>query len=418
MLIVGQKNNINGKADDSTGDGDDTLLVLGQENHVRGGRGHDWLISCGISNDMDGGQGNDVIVAAGWKNTLYGDFASSDNGNDVIISVGGANKVQGNGGNDLIIAAGLGNQLEGNAGNDIVLAAGLGQSIDTGEGDDIAVALGAGNQVSVGSGRDTLYVAGALSNVFGGSGDDVLFVLGAGNLLWGQEGNDIFLAQGIASRCLASAGKLPSVVSGIHSALDLVNTISQGISAETVPVSLSAYARRDNTNTYAYGGSGQDVFFSGFQNLIADGGEGVDTYHYYLGDGQMTLRNLGAESDRLVIHAEPLATFGSEAPITTNSLYFDASSNMLSVIHAGKKYGEIVLDGVGAGVDHVELRSANGVSAVSLRGLPAYSGPAPTTWSPAVANDNTQVSAATDLTAFYDTLSRSLSINPSLVLQA
>jgi len=418
MLIVGQKNNINGKAEDSTADGDDTLLVLGQENRVKGGRGNDWLISCGISNDMDGGQGNDVIVAAGWKNTLYGDFASSDNGNDVILSVGGANKVQGNGGNDLIIAAGLGNQLEGNAGNDIVLAAGLGQSIDTGEGDDISVALGAGNQVSAGSGRDTLYVAGALGNVFGGSGDDVLFVLGAGNLLWGQEGNDIFLAQGVASRCLATAGKLPSAVGAIHSALDLVNTISQGISAETVPVSLSAYARRDNTNTYAYGGSGQDVFFSGFQNLIADGGEGVDTYHYYLGDGRMTVRNLGAESDKLVIHAEPSAAFGIGVSITMKNLYFDVSSNMLSVIHAGKKYGEILLDGVGAGVEHVELRNANGVSAVGLRSLPAYSGPAPTTWSPAVSNDNTQVSAANDLTAFYDTLSRSLSINPSLVLQA
>jgi|GEM_PF-4374335 len=418
MLIVGQKNNVNGKAEDATGDGDDTLLVLGQENQVRGGRGNDWLIACGLSNEMDGGQGNDVLVAAGWKNTLYGDFAGSDSGNDVMISLGGANKVQGNGGNDLIVAAGLGNQLEANAGNDIVLAAGLGQSIDTGEGDDIAVALGAGNQISAGSGKDTLYVAGALGNVFAGSDDDVLFALGAGNVLWGQEGNDIFLAQGIASRCLSGAGKLPSAVGAIHAALDLLNTISDGISTEKVPVSLSDYARHDNTNIYADGGSGQDVFFSGFQNLIADGGEGIDTYHYFLGDGRMTIRNVGAQSDKLVIHAESLAGFGSEALITLGSLYFDISSNMLSVIHAGKKYGEIVLEGGGAGVGLVELRNANGVAAIGLRSLPAYGGAEPSIWTPVVSHDSSPAIVANDLATFYDTLSRNLSINASMLPQA
>ncbi|WP_288393289.1 calcium-binding protein [uncultured Herbaspirillum sp.] len=418
MLIVGQKNNINGKADDSTGDGDDTILVLGQENNVRGGRGNDWLIACGMSNQMDGGQGNDVIVAAGWKNTLYGDFAGSDNGNDVIISVGGANKVQGNGGNDLIIAAGLGNQIEGNAGNDILLAAGLGQSIDTGDGDDIAVALGAGNQISAGAGQDTLYVAGVLGNVFGGADDDVLFALGAGNLLWGQEGNDIFLAQGISSRQLVAAGKLPSAVAAIDSALDLVNTISQGISAEAVPARLNAYARQDNTNTYAYGGSGNDVFFSGFQNLIADGGEGLDTYHYYLGDGRMTVRDHSVEADKLIIHAEQLAAYGSKDAITTNSLYFDVGSNTLSVIQAGKKYGDIVVDGIGTGSDHIEFRHASGVTAIDLRSLSAYSGAAPTLWAPTVPSDSASILATNDVASLYDTLARGLRINSTSVLQA
>ncbi|WP_253907148.1 hypothetical protein [Herbaspirillum rubrisubalbicans] len=104
---------------------------------------------------------------------------------------------------------------------------------------------------------------------------------------------------------------------------------------------MNAYARQDNTNTYAYGGSGNDVFFSGFQNLIADGGEGLDTYHYYLGDGRMTVRDHSVEADKLIIHAEQLAAYGSKDAITTNSLYFDVGSNTLSVIQAGKKYGDI-----------------------------------------------------------------------------
>lgn len=420
LLVVGRKNNINAKAEDNTGDGDDTVLTLGLENTVLGGRGSDWLITCGMANAVDGGQGDDVLIAAGWKNTLHGDLRSADNGRDVLVFIGGQNRVQGNGGDDLLIGAGLGNQIEGNAGRDIVLAAGLAQSVDLGDGDDIAVALGAGNTVSAGPGQDTVYIAGALGNAFGGLGDDTLFALGAGNLLWGQGGNDLFLAQGMASRCLVADKRLPTAIGAIHGVLDRLNEIAQGIGAEAVPARLGDYARQDNTHTYAYGDVGDDTFFTGFQNLVADGGAGADTYHVYLGDGRCTVRDDSVDADRLFIHAESLSRLGSSARITASDLYYDSASRKLSVIQAGTTFAEIQLDGFGSGADQIALVQGSGSStvstAVALAALSPWRGATGTNGSPSLPSTDLPGLPAGDLTALHETLRLALAVDRATVL--
>jgi len=415
MLVVGMNNDINGKAEDTTGDGNDTILVLGMENTVKAGRGDDWVIACGMTNTIDGGQGNDVVLAVGWSNKVYGDFSAADNGNDVIAFIGGKNAIQGNGGNDLIMGAGLGNQVQGNAGDDIVITAGLAQSIDLGDGDDKAVTLGATNNVVAGAGNDVLYVVGAANNVFGGTGDDVLFALGAGNLLWGQEGNDIFLAQGIASRQLAAQGKLSCTVEVIDMALDALNNLGNGLSSEAVPKTLNDYARSDNTNTYAYGAAGQDTFYSGFQNVVADGGDGNDKYVYYLGDGSMTVRDNSAGGNTLSIETAQIKNYGANIDITTNDLFYDSSSKALSVIHGAKKYGEVILDGFGGNTDVIALKMTSSMANVALNSLHAYTGAAPTVWSPSLPANMASALTPTGLNDLYGVLNNSLAINATVL---
>ncbi|RZS56999.1 DUF642 domain-containing protein [Sphaerotilus mobilis] len=415
MLIVGQKNNVNMKLDDSTGDGNDTILVLGQENNVKGGRGDDWLIACGATNAMDGGQGSDVVVAAGWKNVLHGDFVGAENGDDVLVFLGGANEVHGNGGKDLILGAGLANQVQGNAGDDIAITAGLTQNVDLGDGHDKAVTLGAFNNVSAGAGQDVLYVAGAGNNVFAGSGNDVLFALGAGNLLWGQDGDDVFLASGVGSRQLSEAGKLSCALGAIDVALDMLNKLGSSIGDEAVPSSLNDYQRRDNTYTYADGAEGSDTFYSGYQCLLADGGAGSDRYVYFLGDGGMTVRDSSGDADTLVIQAGHVRSLGADVDLAVSDLYYDPANGLLSIIKAGKSYGEIALDGFGGGSDTITLQGVGGCSSVSLSSLPAYSGAATQTWSPVVPGAMAPSWGSTDVNHLYGFLDKQLAINSAVL---
>ncbi|MDP4299286.1 calcium-binding protein [Leptothrix discophora] len=415
MLVIGMNNDINGKAEDTTGDGNDTLLVLGMENTVKAGRGDDWVIACGMTNDIDGGQGGDMVLAVGWSNKVYGDFSAADNGNDVVAFLGGKNQIQGNGGNDLILGAGLGNVVQGNAGKDIVLTAGLAQQVDLGEGDDRSFTLGASNAVQGGLGNDVMYVAGATNNVMAGSGDDVLFAIGAANLLWGQDGNDVFLARGIASRQLADVGKLSCTVDAIDRALDALDSLGRGLSGEAVPKTLDDYVRSDNTNAYAYGAAGSDSFYSGFQNLIADGGEGDDRYAYYLGDGRMTVRDLGTGSNTLTVHAEQIRSLGASVDIVASDLYYNSASRTISVIKAGTTYGEIVLDGFGGKDDAIVLQGVDGAKSVALSSMASHAGGATTPWSPTLPASTAGTTAPVDMAKLYDYLDSRLAINAAVL---
>jgi Ca2+-binding RTX toxin-like protein len=414
MLVVGQRNDINGKAEDNTGDGDDTLFVLGMENIVQAGRGDDWVITSGMSNEVDGGQGSDIVLAIGWNNKVIGDFRAVDNGHDVLVFLGGKNRIEGNGGNDLLIGAGLGNIVLGQTGRDIVLTAGLAQQVDLGEGDDIACTLGAGSQVLAGSGNDVMYVAGGLNNLMAGTGDDVLYAIGAGNLLWGQDGQDIFLAPGIATHQLARAGKLSCAVEVIDSVLAVLDRLGTGLSGEAVPDQLADYARSDNTNTYAYGAAGNDTFYSGFQNLVADGGEGDDRYHYYLGDGRMTVRDLGVGHNVLTVHAEQIRQLGAAVDIGVADLRYSRDSRTLSIIQAGVSYGDIVLDGFGAAGDAIVLQGSGGARTVSLSSLSAPTGTA-SIWSPLRPTVSAVTGSAPDLGDIHAYLDQRLAINPAVL---
>jgi Ca2+-binding RTX toxin-like protein len=410
IVVIGQKNTLNGKAEDTTGDGNDTLIVLGMDNTIKAGRGDDWVLACGMKNVVDGGAGADTLCVVGWNNKVYGDFTAFDNGQDTILFLGGQNQVQGNGGNDLILGAGLANQIQGNSGNDVVLSAGLVQNIDLGEGDDIGVALGSFNNLLGGSGNDALYVVGAVNSAFGGDGNDFLCAWGADNVLWGQDGNDVFLSQGMAMQALVAKQLLNDGTAVINYALDTLNTVSRGLSQEGVPQNVGDYAKQGVGLVTATGGSGNDTFFSGAQATIADGGEGQDVYHFYLGDGRMTIRDNGLDANRLIIHTEGLRPSGVNIDFALSDFFFNTDTRTLSVVHAGQNYGNIVLSGFGQGQDTLNWVRADGSqSAFSLAQLSAYSATA-SDWTPPTSTLTAQASSFS-LGHLYDDLHNALAAN-------
>jgi Ca2+-binding RTX toxin-like protein len=416
IAVIGEKNDINTKADDTTGDGNDTMLVLGAQNTVKAGRGDDWVLVCGLQNKVDGGAGSDTLCVVGWNNTVYGDYTPFDNGNDTLIFVGGRNQVQGNGGNDLILGAGLANQVQGNSGDDIVLCAGLVQNIDLGEGNDIGLTLGAFNNLLGGSGNDALYLVGAGNSTFGGDGNDFLCTFGAGNVLWGQDGNDVFLSSGVAMQSLMAQQQLNDGTAVIQAALRSLNLLANDLSQESVPQHINDYANQGPGSVTAVGGRGNDVFYSGSQPTLADGGEGQDQYHFYLGDAAMTVRDNGQDANQLTIHTEWLRAFGAGFDVQLSDFFFNPNNQTLRIVHEGVSYGSVVFDGFEQANDRVNWVQANGhLATLDLTQLRLDPSTAPLgAWNPAALALPTP-STSFGLNTLYDDLHHALAANRVMV---
>jgi hypothetical protein len=418
MIAIGNENKFGCKADTTTGDGNDTIIALGLTNKINAGKGDDWVLAVGLENTIDLGEGNDLACVVGWSNTVIGDSSDADNGADTILVSGGKNNIQGNGGNDLLLVAGLANRVDAGNGNDVVVTAGLGQFINLGDGNDIDVALGAGNVVTGGLGDDVIYVAGLLNTVFAGDGNDVMFAFGGGSVLNGGAGSDVYLSQGIASRVLQSKGLLNDATTMIQTALDALNGGTQSICSETAPDQVSNYQNQQGTGfVNDVSGNGNNVFYSGFEKTVVDAGSGDDCFHFYLGDGDMTV-NSGSGCDKLYIHADvnEYASFGLKTNIGSSDLYYQASSKTLSIYRNNVSYGRIILTDFGSN-DTLSLLTTGGQSMdVLLSSLQAPAGTQSNTqyWAPTMPTQ-TGPYFNPDLTTLYDQMQSALKINSAVL---
>jgi hypothetical protein len=352
-------------------------------------------------------------VALGWNNTLYGDISTVENGDDTLIFIGGNNQVQGNGGNDLILGAGLANQVQGNAGNDIALLAGLVQNLDLGAGDDIGLTLGAYSNLLGGDGQDALYAIGLANTVLAGNGNDFLYTAGVGNFLWGQAGNDVFLSQGMAIQGLLRNKQLNDGTAVINFALSALCQVAQGIASESVPNNLSDYANQKAVGvTSAMGGDGNDTFFSGAQATVADGGNGQDTYHFYLGDDSLTIQDSGVEANQLVIHTEAIRQYGAAFDVSAADFFYNTQNKTLSIVHAGQNYGDIVLRDFDNANNAIVWQKTDGSrSQIDLSRLTAVNNAAEVNnhWLPTSTLSVPNGSETFALTTLYDDFSKTLS---------
>jgi Ca2+-binding RTX toxin-like protein len=269
----------------------DTIMAGAGNDIVNGGAGNDWLYGEAGDDTLIGGAGDDVVNGGlGLDTATYSglggvtvDLAigqswdkagSTDFGNDTLTSI---ENVNGSAGDDWISGTATANTLSGNLGADTIYGLGGDDIIFGGAGNDGLYGGDGNDRIESGAGVD--YVEGGLGNdtlidnsgttnphewsaLHGGAGNDIIEGRGRGDVgMWGDEGND---------------------------------TLTFGAG-----------------NSFAYGGSGADVFQFGSDALsLAGAGKSfAQIYDYELGVdhihvmGGITVLNWGVNTGINVVSA-------------------------------------------------------------------------------------------------------------------
>lgn len=161
----------------AAGDGNDTVVSIGEMNVVLGGDGHDTIVSVGTKNIIVGDHFE--LKNLGNFNEFFGSYSTEDaqrqseeshgvtrtagsgfQRDDTIITAGNKSTVYGMQGYDKIVAIGYENNLSGGSGNDFVVGIGAKNFINGDYGDDILVGFGVANWIMGGVGDDTVISAG------------------------------------------------------------------------------------------------------------------------------------------------------------------------------------------------------------------------------------------------------------------
>jgi len=271
-----------------TTDGDDTIISFASTDDVLDG---------GLGNDsIKGEDGNDTLLGAEGSDTLYGGI-----GNDILDGGSGTDIVNGGNGNDI---------LRGGTGIDDYLAGG--------EGDDTyQFYLGDGNttinNLDTGSGVDTLkFMEGiGVNDVVVTRNDNHLYltVYSTGDVITVQNafknGDDYILDKVIFDdgtswnwttlKALTLQGTDGDDTLTGSSLDDVMNA---GIGNDTLYGESGNDILDGGSGTDSvYGGNGDDILRggTGIDDYLI-GGEGDDTYQFYLGDGNTTIDNLDNSS--------------------------------------------------------------------------------------------------------------------------
>lgn len=254
------------------GDGDDTIDGGDFDDLLLGGDGNDAIMGGYGSDSLDGGMGDDSLFGeeagsgeVGSRDTLVGGA-----GNDTLLGGGGDDRLIGGSGNDSI-DGGSGNDLAayqgGRANYEIVYNGESGTTTLTdlrsnGDGTDVVVRVEffefldgiwtlddfiAGRAAPTG-GHDSLEGGPGSESLYGGMGNDKLVGNAGADTLEGGDGNDVLVAGPPVGTYMFPYGDM----------LPIVPNFDVG-------------AERDSL----LGGTGDDVFFAGYGDVI-DGGSGRD----------------------------------------------------------------------------------------------------------------------------------------------
>ncbi|MXO65949.1 calcium-binding protein, partial [Altericroceibacterium endophyticum] len=277
-------------------------------NVFHGGAGDDFIRAGDSGDDLFGDAGNDILVGGSLDDWLFG-----GDGDDVLDANGGSGNVLfGGAGNDRILGAdgdstdpmnSGSDWLEGASGDDILSGRGGDDYFEGGQGDD-KIDGGEGNDTIIfrkGDGRDSLSDSGTSTTQrdileFGHnvSSNDITVVAHSA-------GVDLSLLVGDASTGdrIDLRGAVTNGAEGIEefnftdadwSKTDLA---SRAVYSKTAGRSLTGTAGDDTLTGTIYddtlnGGGGQDSL---------SGGDGSDTYLFNLGDGDVTIEEIGAAAD-------------------------------------------------------------------------------------------------------------------------
>lgn len=219
----------------NTGNGDDTILALGNGNDtISAGGGHN-SITLGDGHDVVQTTGSDVVVAGNGHETI----AAVGSGSDVVYGNGstlffvdsgaGATVFGGTGSDTFFGGSGPDVAYGGSAGHNFLLAgSGAATLFGGGDGDQLFAAGGKGQELHAGAGNETLFGAAAFgadtfygsagsTQMFGGSGKDVFAFVdgqagGHATIQGFAHGRDLVDLQGYGKDAVKDALKSQHVV--------------------------------------------------------------------------------------------------------------------------------------------------------------------------------------------------------------
>ncbi|WBO24461.1 calcium-binding protein [Sphingomonas abietis] len=347
-----------------------------------------------ISNVFHGGGGDDIIRAGDTGDDLFG-----DSGNDIVVGGALDDWLFGGDGNDVLDAGGgSGNLLSGGAGDDHLLGAdGVSSDpmnsgsdwLEGGSGDDVLQARGGDDYLEGGQGNDT---------IDGGAGNDtVIFRKEDGHDQLNDSGtstteHDVLdFGDGIAASDITvvahSAGvDLSLLVGGTSSGdrIDMrgaVTNLGEGI--EEVSFTNGDWSKSDlaSHTTYAEtagntiqgtsadetlkGTVYDDTLNGGGGHDSLSGGDGSDTYLFNLGDGEVTVDDVGSAVDVDTV------VFGAGITVSDISVSYDPANPTDIILTIGSNGDKLTLkhQDVTDGARSIEeLRFADGIS-LTLRDL-------------------------------------------------
>lgn len=215
--------------------------------NITGSNGND-TIRLGIGNDtLIGNGGKDTLHGGGGIDTLYGDAQGGEAESD------GDDVLRGEGGDDILIGNGGDDKLYGGANND---------TLSGGSGWDVLRGGGGNDHLHGGSGVDRLYGGNGNDQLIGGTGPDGP---GSFDALYGGLGNDI-------------------IVTGELAGVDPLTFDLSEAEPEAILASLqdgtSAGAPLGYEPDNAFGGDGDDDFYSGGWGDFLVGGAGDDDFYF------------------------------------------------------------------------------------------------------------------------------------------
>jgi Ca2+-binding RTX toxin-like protein len=335
--------------------------------------------STGVGNSLD-----NLLIGDAGANSLFGAA-----GNDTLDGGAGADTLDGGAGNDLFFVDDPGDQVVEGAGGGIDTVS---ASIDYSLGANLEnLALTGGAVAGTGNGLDNVITGTAGANsLYGGDGNDTLIGAGGDDALTGGNGADS-LDGGAGADTLAGGAGDDSYV--VDNAGDVV-TEAPGDGVDTVTASVD-HALPDNVENLTLTGSAVSGTGNALDNIIIgdagdntlDGGAGADTLIGGAGNDTYMVDNAddvvtegaGAGVDTVLAsvdysldaYVENLTLTGAAVSGTGNSLSNvingDAGDNSLDGgagadtlvggagddTYAVDNVGDVVTEGVGAGIDTV-----------------------------------------------------------------
>ncbi|MFO1005158.1 MAG: calcium-binding protein [Planctomycetaceae bacterium] len=302
-------------------EGDDTLTIDNDDTVVNGGDGNDKVIvavtSGAVTLDLTAGfietvtattsTANNTFNAAGatWAVAITG-----GSGNDTITGGQMNDKLTGGAGNDSIIGGDGNDLLTGNDGHDVLQGDDGNDSLTGGKGTDVFYG-GAGNDSLTIDGEDT--VDDEIVDVIdGGDGIDTVIVAA------GSGGVDVDLTAGFIESVVATASTATNAITAWGATWAV--TITGGSGAD--------YIYGGEMADKLTGGGGDDFLFGGGGNDSLVGGLGADFFYGAEGDDTLTIDNNdivvdgGDGIDKVII------------PVTSGDVTLDLAAGFIETVSA------------------------------------------------------------------------------------
>ena len=291
-----------GKGNDSLwgGAGNDSLLGDAGNDKLYGTEGDDTLIGGAGNDSLWSGDDNDLIYGEAGDDKLFGEA-----GDDSLVGGDGNDLLSGNEGNDALLGDAGNDRLYGNAGADILIGGTGNDLLWGGEDNDSLVGETGNDKLSGDAGDDTLNGGAGNDSLWGGADNDLIYGEAGNDKLYGDAGTDILIG-GEGNDSLWGGADNDSLTG--ETGDDKLNGDAGDDSIFGGEGNDSIWGGLGNDTLYGeagddklYGDAGNDILIGGAGDDSLWGGDGENIFYYASGDGDDSIFNYAAGSDKIFL---------------------------------------------------------------------------------------------------------------------